>query len=316
MRVTAIASIVVSLAGFAAPQLAAGQQRLEEVEIATTQIADRVYMLTGAGGNIGVLAGPEGIVLVDDQYAPLSERIRGALAAISPSPVRFVLNTHWHGDHTGGNEAFGQAGAVIVAHENVRRRMSVEQFLEAFDRRVPPAPPAALPVVTFTEAVTFHLNGEEAHAFHVAPAHTDGDTVVHFRTSDVIHLGDVFFNRSYPFVDLSSGGSVQGVIEAVDRVLSLVTPETRIIPGHGPLATPADLLEYQRMLKAVRHRVAALRAEGSSLLEIVAARPTAAWDEAWGGGFITGDALVETVYQSLARERPLNELPQPRPDGT
>jgi cyclase len=311
MREKLLLAAVAGLAWIGSSYPVVAQQGLEAVEIVTTQVAEGVYMLTGAGGNIGVLAGPEGIVLVDDQYAPLTDKIRRALAAISPTPVRFVLNTHWHGDHTGGNEALGQAGAVIVAHDNVRRRMSVEQFLEAFGRRVPASPPGALPVVTFTEAVTFHLNGEELHAFHVPPAHTDGDTIVHFRTADVLHMGDVFFNGSYPFIDLSSGGSVAGVIDAVGRALELATPETRVIPGHGALATPAELEEYRRMLKSVRHRVAALRAEGLTLEEIIADRPTAAWDEAWGGGFITGAALAETVFQSLQREGGAPAAPPP-----
>jgi cyclase len=277
-------------------------ERYADVEIVATEVSDGIHMLTGAGGNIAVLSGWEGVILVDAQFAPLVERIREAVAKISPEPIRFLVNTHWHGDHTGGNEGFARLGSVIVAHENTRERMSVEQLIEAFGARVPPSPRAALPVVTFTAAVTFHLNDEEVHAFHVPRAHTDGDTVVHFRTSDVLHMGDLFFNGAYPFIDLSSGGSIHGLLAGVEKVLSMVTPETRIIPGHGPLGTPAELLAYQRMLQSIYHRVAALRAEGSSLEEVLAARPSAAWDEEWGQAFISGEVFTRTVYQSLERQ--------------
>lgn len=298
------------------PGAALAQQSFAGVEIEATEVAEGIHMLTGAGGNIAVLSGWEGVILVDAQFAPLTERIVEAVAELSPAPIRFLINTHWHGDHTGGNEGFARRGSVIVAHENTRERMSVEQFLEDLDRRVPPSPRGALPVVTFTEAMTFHMNDEEIHAFHVTPAHTDGDTVVHFRTADVLHLGDLFFNGSYPFVDLSSGGSVAGMIEAVGRVLAMVTPETRLIPGHGPLATPAELHDYHRVVKSVYHRVSALRAEGLTLDQIVEARPSAGWDEEWGRGFISGDAFVRTVYRSLEREaakKPRSKPAQPEP---
>ncbi|MDH3600750.1 MAG: MBL fold metallo-hydrolase, partial [Candidatus Tectomicrobia bacterium] len=166
------------------------QRDFSKVEIGTTQLADGLYMLTGAGGNIGVSVGQDGLFLIDDQFAPLSDKIMAALKKLSEGPIRFVLNTHWHGDHTGGNENMGHAGAVIVSHDNVRKRLSTEQFIKAFDRKVPPSPPGALPVVTFPESVTLHLNGETIHAFHVDPAHTDGDSVVHFRNANVIHAGD------------------------------------------------------------------------------------------------------------------------------
>src|SRR5262245_56719058 len=182
------------------------------VEVKASPVAGNVHVLTGRGGNIGVSAGDDGVFLVDDQYAPLTDKVKAAVAGISPRPIRFLLNTHWHGDHTGGNENLGKAGVVIVAHENVRRRMSVEQFIEAFDEKVPPAPAQALPVVTFTDAVTFHMNGDDVRCFHVPPAHTDGDTVVHFQKADVIHMGDLFFNGMYPFIDVATGGSFEGVI--------------------------------------------------------------------------------------------------------
>jgi glyoxylase-like metal-dependent hydrolase (beta-lactamase superfamily II) len=253
-------------------------------------------MLMAAGGNIGVSAGPDGVFLVDDQYAPLTDRVIRAIRSFSDRPVRFVINTHWHQDHTGGNENLGKAGAIIVAHDNVRKRMSVEQFMEAFNRTVPPAPTGALPVVTFDRSVTFYLNGDEIHAFHVARAHTDGDAIIHFRRADVVHMGDVFFNGRYPFIDLGSGGSVEGVIAAADLVLALAGEQTKIIPGHGPLATAKELREYRDMLIQVRDRVASLIAQGQTLDEVLAARVTAPWD-----GRFTGDAqrLVRYIYQEL-----------------
>ncbi|MFP3940846.1 MAG: MBL fold metallo-hydrolase, partial [Thermoanaerobaculia bacterium] len=209
------------------------------------------------------------------------------------------LNTHWHGDHTGGNENLGEAGALIVAHDNVRERLSVDQFMERFDRTVEASPPAALPVVTFGADVTFHLNGDEIHAFHVPSAHTDGDSIVHFREADVLHMGDVFFNGMYPFIDLGSGGSARGVLDGVERALELAGPETKVIPGHGPLTDRDGLVAYRDMLESVIGRVEELAAEGKSLEEIQEAEPTAAFDEEWGGGFIDTDEFVATVHQSL-----------------
>jgi cyclase len=256
-------------------------------------------MLTGSGGNLGVSVGPDGVFLVDDQYAPLTEKIKAAIAAISDKPLRFILNTHWHGDHTGGNENFGSAGVLIVAHENVRKRMSVEQFIEAFGSKTPPSPKAALPVVTFNDAVTFHLNGDEVNAFHVAPAHTDGDAIVFFRKANVVHMGDCFFNGLYPFIDLSSGGSFEGVIAAAEKVLAMVDDGTRIIPGHGPSAKRADLAAYKDMLAGVRDKVKPMVKAGKTLAEVKAANPTAAWDEKWGKGFMKPDVWIGIVYTSL-----------------
>lgn len=275
-----------------------GQEDFDQIEIETIRVAQGVYMLVGAGGNIGVSAGEDGVFLIDDQYAPLTEKVKRAIAAISSKPIRFVLNTHWHWDHTGGNENLGQAGVLIVAHDNVRVRMSIEQFVEAFNRTVLPSPEAALPVVTFSDSVTFHLNGDEIHAFHVVPAHTDTDSVVHFRNSNVVHTGDLF-NRGYPFIDLSSGGSLDGMIEAVDRVLQMINSDTRVIPGHGPLGDHQTLQDFHRMLVTVRDRVKRMMDAGKTVERIVLAELTAEFDEQWGQRSRKGPDFVRQVYNCL-----------------
>jgi glyoxylase-like metal-dependent hydrolase (beta-lactamase superfamily II) len=257
-------------------------------------------MLIGQGGNIGVVAGEDGIFLIDDQFAPLTEKIKDAVATIDDGPIRFVFNTHWHGDHTGGNENLGGEGALIVAHENVRQRMSTEQFNAFFNSTQPPSPEAALPVVTFSEAVTFHLNGEEIHAFHVEPAHTDGDAVVHLRTSNAVHMGDLFFSTGYPYIDLSSGGSVNGLIDAAARVLAVTDGETKIIPGHGPLSDRAGLQNFRDMVVTIRDRVQEHINAGRSVDEVIVAGPTADFDEAWGKAFMNGEQFIRIVYESLS----------------
>jgi glyoxylase-like metal-dependent hydrolase (beta-lactamase superfamily II) len=291
-------SVVLLLGG---PAAALAQQDFSKVEVTSEKVAEGVYMLQGAGGNIGLSVGADTAFLIDDQYAPLTPKIKAAVAALTSKAVRFVLNTHWHGDHTGGNKDLGESGTLIVAHENVRKRMTTEQFLEAFGMKVPPADPAALPVVTFNDTVTFHLNGDEIYAFHVAPAHTDGDCVVHFRKANVIHGGDTFFNGMYPFIDLSTGGSVSGMIAAADRILALAVEGTKIIPGHGPLATKVELKAYRDMLATARDRVAALVKAGKTLEQTTAAKPLADLDAKWGQGFLKADAFVSILYKDAAR---------------
>ena len=276
------------------------QQNFDEVEITTTKLTENVYMLIGRGGNIGVSVGEDGVVLIDDQYAPLTRKIKAAVSAISDQPIRFVVNTHWHGDHTGGNENLGESGAVIVAHENVRSRLSTEQFMSFFDSRTPPAPDAARPVVTFTKDVTLHLNTDDLHIFHVENAHTAGDSLVHWRVQNVIHAGDLYFASQYPFIDLDSGGGIDGVITGIERALELANDSTKIIPGHGNLSNKKDLTTYRDMLKTIRIRIQNLIKEGKSFKEILSSKPTAEFDAKWGTGFIEPDVFVEFVYQSLS----------------
>ncbi|HEX5726152.1 MAG TPA: MBL fold metallo-hydrolase [Longimicrobiaceae bacterium] len=279
----------------------AAAQQQDTTPLRVVRVAEGVHLLMGRGGNIGVSSGEDGVFLVDDQYAPMTEQVRRAVASVTPRAIRFVLNTHWHGDHTGGNEALGRTGVLIVAHDNVRVRMSTEQFIELLGARVPASAREALPVVTFADAVTFHLNGDEIHAFHVPPAHTDGDAIVHWRRANVVHMGDVYFNGSYPFVDHSSGGSVDGIIGAADRVLAMSNDSTRIIPGHGPLATRADLQAYRDMVATARDRVRAAVAAGRTLEQAKAADLLADLNARWGGGFIRPDVFVQILYQDLSR---------------
>ncbi|MEO8386298.1 MAG: MBL fold metallo-hydrolase, partial [Betaproteobacteria bacterium] len=258
------------------------QQNFDKVEIKTEKLSPTTYVLFGAGGNIGVSVGEDALFIIDDQYAPVGPKILAALKALTDKPIKFVLNTHWHGDHTGGNARIGEAGALIVAQDNVRKRMSSEQFIALFKSKVAPSPKVALPVVTFSKEVTFHLNGEEIFGFHVPNAHTDGDTIVQFKTSNVFHMGDTYFNGSYPFIDASSGGTPEGVVAAADRVLALANDSSKIIPGHGPMSNKAELKAYRDMLATVSARVKALVKEGKKLDEIKAAKPSAEYDEKWG----------------------------------
>lgn len=282
-------------------QSATAQQ--DTVRIQTIPVASGVYMLVGSGGNIGVSVGEDAVFLVDDQFAPLTGRIIDAVKALSDRPIRFLLNTHWHGDHTGGNENFGKAGVIIVAHDNVRQRMSVEQFMARFNSRTPPAPKPALPVVTFNDVATFHLNGDDIHAVHVKNAHTDGDVLVHWQKANVLHMGDTFFNGMYPFIDLSSDGSVNGLIDAIGTALTYANDQTRIIPGHGPVSSKADMAAYRDMLVTVRDNIQKLVASRKTLAEVLAAKPSAAFDAKWGNGFMKANDFVTSVFESLAAKK-------------
>jgi cyclase len=279
---------------FAVPVLAQSPGELDE-----TSLAPGLAMWAGRGGNIGVLHGPEGTLLIDDQFADVTPAIRKAVARLGAEPIRFVLNTHFHGDHVGGNENLAGQGALIVAHENVRERMSAEQWNGLTGKSTPPSPKAALPVVTFDEGIRFHFNGHSVEVLHVAPAHTDGDSIVFFREANVLHLGDVYFNGLYPYIDVEGGGSVDGVIAAADRALALANDETQIIPGHGPLSNASELRVYRNMLQSVRDRVAAGIARGETLDQITASAPTRDFDEAWGGGFLKPHMFVRIVHSSL-----------------
>jgi glyoxylase-like metal-dependent hydrolase (beta-lactamase superfamily II) len=280
----------------------AGSALAQEPEptVRAEQVAAGVHVLYGSGGNIGVSAGADGVFLVDDQYAPMTPKIIEALAKISPERPRFVLNTHWHGDHTGGNENLASQGSLIVAHDNVRVRMSSEQFSKMFDRKTPASPAKALPVVTFNDGASFHLNGDEIRGTHAPAAHTDGDVFVHFRKANVIHTGDIVFAGRYPFIDLDSGGSVAGVIAAVERMLALADDRTRVIPGHGEVTDKAGLAAYRDMLVTTSGRVRDLVKAGKTLDEVLAAKPNADYDATLGWQFISPERYLTILYRDAA----------------
>jgi glyoxylase-like metal-dependent hydrolase (beta-lactamase superfamily II) len=290
-----VISLPILLLHFTAP-LAAQD---DKVEYLPTKLSDTVTMLKGRGGNVAVSAGADGVFIIDDQLEPLTDQLLAAIRAIDQRPVRFVINTHYHGDHVGGNEALGRAGSVIIAHDNIHRRMSTDQFNHFMGDTTPAWPADALPVVTFSDKVTLHLNGEPVTAHHVPRGHTDGDSIVHFPQSKVLHMGDIFFNGLYPYIDLDGGGSIQGMIAAVDVGITLAVENTQVIPGHGPMSDRAGLIEYRGFLVEARDNVQALIDEGRSLQEAIAAKPTAKWDDALGGVWITPEQLATFIYNSL-----------------
>ncbi|HWE30131.1 MAG TPA: MBL fold metallo-hydrolase [Polyangia bacterium] len=298
MRVPIVPIIVIVMLLGAAD--ARAQQPPEKLE--TQKLTDRLYFITGPGGNIALMVGTTGVFLVDDQIAPMTPQLKKAIAAITPKPVRFVFNTHWHRDHTGGNAVLGGEGAVIVAHESVRKRLSTEQFVALMNKKVPPSPEPALPVITFAESIMFHVDGDDIEATHVDPAHTDGDSIVYFKKANVLHMGDTFMSMGYPFIDTSSGGTVDGFVKAADHALAIAQPSTKIIPGHGPVADRERLRAFRDMVVTIRDRIKKLAAAGKTLTEVQAARPTAEYDAAWGTAFIRGPQLVETIYNEVANK--------------
>lgn len=273
---------------------------MDTIQIRSQMLRPGLYVLTGQGGNIGLSVGDDGAFVIDDQFAPLSAKILAHIATLTNKPVRFVVNTHWHGDHSGGNENMAKAGAVLVAHDNVRKRMSVEQF-DAFSKRTTPASPAgALPVVTFADAVTFHVNGDDVVAAHTNPAHTDGDVMLRFTKADVIHMGDTFFTMgSYPYIDIASGGNATGIVTAADKVIAMCTAQTIIIPGHGPTSDCAGLREWRNMAFTIIERVRADMKKNLTLDQLKAAGLTKEFDAKYDKGFIRSAAFVEAVYRSL-----------------
>ena len=277
----------------------ANGQSFLDVEITTTPVSEGIYMLSGRGGNIGVSIGPDGVLLIDDEYAPLHGKVIAAIGALTDQPVKMVLNTHWHGDHTGGNQPMAESGALIIAHDNVRVRMSAEHVSSFFRSTTPPSPAVALPIITYDNALSLHVNGQTIVARHVPPAHTDGDSVVWFTEANVVHLGDLFFNGFFPFIDVDSGGSVSGMIAAIDQQLELVDADTRIMPGHGPLADREALVAYRKMLATVAQRVEFGLDKGRTRDEIIAARPAAEFAAAWGGGFIKTDQWVGLIVDVI-----------------
>lgn len=274
---------------------ASAQRDFSRVEIKATHVAGNVSMLEGSGGNIGVSAGADGILIVDDQYSPLAEKIREALRKLGGDKPKYILNTHWHGDHVGGNESFGVNG-IIIAHDNVRKRLATKQ--ELFGESVEPLPKIALPVITFNQALTIQFNDEEVRLVHMPKGHTDGDCIVFFTKSNVVHMGDHMFAGSFPFVDLDHGGDVEGLARNVATIIELAPPGAKFIPGHGSLSTLDDVKRFHQMLvettKLVRDKIA----DGKTLDQIKSEGVPKEW-QSWGEGFIKTDRWLETIHKSI-----------------
>lgn len=296
-------SMVSALAVVAVGLLAAASapaQDFSKVEIKTVPVAGNISMLIGAGGNIGVSVGEDGVLLVDDEFAELIDKIKAAVAALNPGPIRFVLNTNWHWDHANGNELLAKAGAVVIAHENSRKHMLSEQTYPEMrsDVKIPPYPKEALPIITVGSALTLYFNGDEIRMVNLPNAHTDGDLIFRFVKANVIHAGDAFFASGFPFINISFGGTIDGMIKAADVILSMCDERTKIIPGHGPLSDRNGVLAFKDMLVTARARIADLIKSGKSLEEAVAAKPV---DDLYKGGKseLPSDVFVRVVYEDL-----------------
>ena len=277
---------------------APAQRNFDDVEIRTEKVADQIYVLFGAGGNIGLAIGDDAAYLIDDQYAPLSEKILAAIREVTDKPLKFLVNTHWHGDHTGGNENFGKSGTILIAHEAVRKRMGSPSERNGNVR--PASPLAALPEITFTEELTLHLDSlRTLHVIHVAPSHTDGDSYIYLPEDNVLHMGDNFSNGGFPFIDLNSGGDINGLVKNLNIALFMVDEDTRIIPGHGPVANRSRLRAYRDMVETLRSRVQKAADSGKSLEETLEMGLSKEWDAEFGTGFIDSKGIITAIYRSL-----------------
>lgn len=270
-----------------------------KVELKIENVKDNIYVIFGPGGNIGVSIGEDGIILIDDQFAPLTPKIIKAIKTISDQSIRYVINTHWHPDHSGGNENLGKFGTLILAHDNVRDHLSQDWFYELFNETVPAAPKAALPVLTFSNEVSLHLNGDVARLIHIPHSHTDGDTVIYFERANIIHTGDAFIQQGYPLIDWSSGGTIDGMLEGFKTILALSDDNSLIIPGHGPISKRQDLAVYTDILTTIRDRVLNHINNELSEDEVVKLRPTAEWDEDYTNPYVTGESLTRAIYRTL-----------------
>lgn len=290
-------SILSTLALFLATPV--GISYADDVEIKATKVSEQVYMVTGKGGNIGLFIGEDGTFLIDDQFAPLTEKIVETIRSVGGEHPKFLINTHYHGDHTGGNEKLGGKGTLIFSHHNVRERLSAGSFIQAFNNKRDAVGREGLPVVTFSEDIVFHLNGDTVEVIHVPHAHTDGDSFIHFKAANVIHAGDILFNGFYPFIDVQHGGSLKGMIAAADRLLALADDNTKIIAGHGPVANTADLEDYRKMLETAYERLRGLKESGKTVEEAIAAKPLSDLEETWGDGLFEGDRWIEIIYPGV-----------------
>jgi len=302
-----IAGLIGLLTIMGATTALAQQDDFSKVQIKVTKVSGNIYMLEGAGGNIAASVGEDGIVIVDDQFAPLAEKIQAALKAlnITDKPVRFVINTHYHGDHTGGNEPFANSGSTLIAHDNVRKRLESGGAAGnggSVKLDFKPAPKAALPVITFEHDLTVHLNGEDIRALHFPAGHTDGDSIIFFPKNNVVHMGDDFVRYGFPFIDVASGGSVQGMISAMEKAMAQLPADVKVIPGHGALSNLDDVRAYVKMLKETSAVVQNAINEKKTLEQMKQAKILAPWDK-FSGQFINSDAFIETLYNSLTQHK-------------
>ena len=271
----------------------------DDVEIEALKVTDQIYMIAGQGGNIGLFLGEDGTFLIDDQFAPLTEKILEAIKSVGGQHPRFLINTHYHGDHTGGNEKIGQGGTLIVSHDNVRERLISGAYIGAFKMKLPPVSKAGLPVVTFSKNIKFHINGDTVMVKHVPHAHTDGDSFIYFQDANVIHAGDLFFNGFYPFIDVNHGGSLKGMIKGLDKILRIADDQTKIISGHGPLGDRQQLASYRQMLGVAYERLRTLKAEGKTAEEAAAAKPLDDLEATWGDGLFKSDQWIQLIYSGV-----------------
>ena len=274
--------------------LAITAQNFDSVTIKTTKVAGSVYMLEGAGGNIGVLVGNDGVILVDDQFAPLSEKIKKAIASISDKPIRFVINTHFHGDHSDGNKVFGSEGSIIVAHENARKRLSTDYFYKTYKQEQKAMSIEGLPKITFAQSLNFNMNGETVQVIHIKNAHTDGDAAIYFKEANVLHAGDAFVRYGLPFIDDDGGGTIDGMINGAEQMLKMINDETKIIPGHGQISSKKDLQDYKNQLQTIRNRIAEGIKAGKTVDQIISSDPTKEFKTGYDKIF-----FVQSVYNSL-----------------
>lgn len=281
-------------------------QEQAEVQIGAEKLAENLYMLwdSGGKGNTVVLTGDEGILMVDTKVENSVDKLLAKISELSEKPIRFAMITHWHFDHVGGNEKVAKTGTTIIAHENVRKHMGIEHDMKLLNAKVPPSPCIALPLVTFKKEMTFHLNGEDVKVFHVEPGHTDGDAVIYFQNANVIHMGDLYFEGLYPYIGIYSGGSINGMIKVIHQILPMIDQKTKVVPGHGPLSNKVQLQTYVFMLTAIRDNVSQLMQKGHTMEQVIAAKPTRAFDEKWGKGFLPPDQFAKLVYMDLSPKLP------------
>ena len=281
-------------------------QEQAEVQVGAERLTEKLYMLwdSGGKGNTVILTGDDGVLMIDTKVEESIDKLLAKITELSEKPIRFAILTHWHFDHVGGNEKVAKTGATIIAHENVRKHMGIEHDMKILNTKVPPSPEIARPLVTFKKEITFHLNGEDVKVFHLEPGHTDGDSVIYFKNANVIHMGDLYFEGLYPYIGIYSGGSINGMIKVINQILPMIDENTKVVPGHGPVSNKARLQKYVSTLTTIRDNVSRLMKEGNTMDQVIAAKPTQAFDKKWGKGFLSPDQFAKLVYMDLSPKLP------------